>query len=81
MAPIFYLFGSSATEFYMDHEAELSANELAEAIAEIGFGLSCYDQNSHPSELLSEYDGWEDFVEITEELYDLLTKKQILLTP
>jgi hypothetical protein len=81
MTPIFYLFGSTATEFYMDHEAELSDNQLAEAIAEIGFGLSYYDEFSHPSELLCEYDGYEDFVEITEELYDLLTKKQILLIP
>lgn len=72
MTPIFYLFGGVASEFYIEHQDELSAKELAEAIAEMDFALSVYDEFSHPSELLVEYDGWSDFVEIPEELYNLL---------
>lgn len=78
MAPIFYLFGGVASEFYIEHQDKLSAKELAEAISEMDFATSVYDQNSHPSELLVEYDGWNDFTEITEELYQLLLEQQTL---
>jgi hypothetical protein len=76
MKPIFYLFGGAACIFFAENEGQLSANELAEAISEMDFALSYYDQNSHPNELLLEYDGWNCFLEITEELYQLLLEQQ-----
>jgi hypothetical protein len=74
MEAIAYLFGSTPTEFYIEHQDELSANELAEVIAKMDFDTFYYDENTHPSELLVQYGRWDDFTEITDELYDLLTK-------
>lgn len=72
MTTIFYLFGSSASDFFRENEGSMLNSELSEAIFKMDFATSVYDQNSHPSELLAEYDGWNDFVEIPEELYILL---------
>ena len=73
METIYYLFGSEACEFYNEND-DLTADELATAISEMHFALSVYDTFSRPSELLAEYDGWNDFIEINQELYSLLLK-------
>jgi hypothetical protein len=75
METIYYLFGSDASEFYIDNVGNMTPSELAASISEMDFSLSVYDMYSHPSELLTEYDGWNDFAEISEELYELLIKK------
>ena len=75
METIYYLFGGDASEFYIDNTGEMSPSELATAISEMDFSLALYDMYSHPSELLFEYDGWNGFSEISEEVYTLLISK------
>jgi hypothetical protein len=75
METIYYLFGGDASEFYIDNTGEMSPSELATAISEMDFSLALYDMYSHPSELLFEYDGWNGFAEISEEVYTLLISK------
>jgi hypothetical protein len=72
METIYYLFGGTASEFYIDNAGGMTPNELATAISEMDFSLSVFDMYSHPSELLVEFDGWDGFTEIDEELYELL---------
>lgn len=81
MTTIFYLFGCVASDFFRENEGTMSNSKLFESISKMQYALSVYDQNSHPSELLAEYDGWDDFVEIPEELYNLLLQTLILTTP
>lgn len=70
---IYYLFGSAATSFYYDSEL-LSLEEMAKAISVMDYSLFVYDERiNHPSDLLSEYDGWDGFAEIEEKLHILLT--------
>lgn len=75
METIYYLFGGDASEFYIDNTGEMSPSELATAISEMDFSLALYDMYSHPSELLFEYDGWNGFTEISQEVYTLLISK------
>ncbi len=67
----YYLFGSTASEYHFNHEG-MSANNLAKAIIEMDYYVSLFDEYSHPSELLSEFQGWDGFYEISEELYAIL---------
>lgn len=62
---LYYLFGSDAVDSYMDDEP-----------IDCDFGLFCYDPSKdHPSSLLEAYDGWGDYAQISEELYNELNKK------
>lgn len=67
----YYLFGSTASEYHFTHEG-MPANELAKAIIEMDYSVALFDMYSHPSELLSEFQGWNGFDEISEELYTIL---------
>jgi hypothetical protein len=71
--PTYYLFGQCATDHYFDNEG-MSADELAKDIIEMDYSVALFDMYSHPSELLSEFMGWDGFSEISEELYALLLK-------
>jgi hypothetical protein len=72
METIYFLFGGTASKFYFDNVCDMTSNELAASISEMDFSLYVYDTDSHPSELLVEYDGWDGFTEIDEGLYELL---------
>jgi hypothetical protein len=71
--PTYYLFGSTATEFFFENEGK-SAKKIAKSIiSEMDYHVFCYEElYNHPSELLAEYDGWDGFAIINEELFTLL---------
>jgi uracil-DNA glycosylase len=72
---IYFLFGSEATKYYFDN-SDLPLEEVAETIKRMEHATSVYNYVlSHPSELLLDYDGWNGFAEIEEELYKLLNLK------
>lgn len=69
---IYFLFGSEATKYYFDN-SDVPLEEVAETIKSMEHETCVYDfALSHPSELLSDYDGWSGFAEIEEDLYKLL---------
>ena len=74
---LYYLFGSEAAEMYNDWNK--SEEELLRVFIEDSFlvyGMFVYDELSQrPSDLLSAYDGWGGFAEITESFYNLLNSK------
>ena len=69
----YYLFGSNASEYFFENEGE-SAKKIAKGIiSEMDYHVFCYEElYNHPSELLMEYDGWNGFAVINEELFTLL---------
>jgi Rps23 Pro-64 3,4-dihydroxylase Tpa1-like proline 4-hydroxylase len=70
---LYYLFGSEAAEMYNDWNK--SEEELLKVFIEdsLDYDLFVYDELSHhPSDLLSAYDGWGGFAQITESFYNLL---------
>ena len=71
--PTYYLFGSTATEFFFDNEGE-SAKKIAKVIiSDMDYHVFCYEElYNNPLELLMEYDGWNGFAVINEELFTLL---------
>jgi hypothetical protein len=51
-------------------------DEMAAAMEDMHFTTYKYDAAmNHPTDLLLQYDGWQGFAEIEEELYNLLTPK------
>lgn len=65
----FYLFGEEAVNFY-----EQDWDELIDEIRENGLGYEIYEfdpsANDPSGDLLSAYDGWGNFTEITKEEYN-----------
>ncbi len=76
MSPkIYYVFGSQASQYYFDH-SDMPFDEMAAAMEDMHFTTYKYDAAmNHPTDLLLQYDGWQGFAEIEEELYNLLTPK------
>jgi hypothetical protein len=72
---VFFLFGSEATRFYENLDGSIPLIDVASHIKDEcdNFATFFYEHGTtSPSELLIEYDGWEGFCEINEELYKLL---------
>jgi len=68
---IYYVFGSSAAEYHFNHK-KMSAKNIAKAIIKMDYSVSLFDEFSHPSELLEEFQGWDGYDVISEELYAIL---------
>lgn len=72
---IYYVFGSQASQYYFDHP-DLPFEDMAEEMKDMHFTTYKYDKAMvHPTDLLLQYDGWQGFAEIEEELFKLLTPK------
>lgn len=70
----YYLFGSDVVDVY-------TLNYLPDVIAyllkrDAGM-MYAFTTDNHPSELISAYDGWDNWVEITEEHFNEITNKLI----
>jgi hypothetical protein len=74
----YYIFGSSASEYFQEHDcAEINNAEMAAHISEnFNYAVFMYDSEfNHPDDLLYEYDGWNGYAIIDEVLYNELLKK------
>lgn len=65
----YFLFGSTAVAKLYCLEA---GDDEAEALREEDFAVYLWDEFSTPNELLYEFSGWGDYMEISEELYNKL---------
>ena len=73
MKTIYYLFGFKAVRIY----TEEGFDELRTFIVDMDssdYSLFVYDEDMTPSGLLSAYNGFEDFAELTEEEFNILVK-------
>ena len=63
----FFLFGDTASRNYYKGGVD-------EVLADESFpcGIFAWDETTTPNELLSEFNGWGDYVEITEDDYNKL---------
>lgn len=72
---IFFLFGSTATDRHEENVSNATAGELAELLKDCEYATFFWEEGiTHPGELLREYDGYDGYVEISKELYELLQK-------
>lgn len=68
----YYLFGSDVVDVYnLNYEPAVIAYLLKR---DAGMMYE-FTTDNHPSELISAYDGWDNWVEITEEHFNEITKK------
>ena len=75
---VYFLFGESSSEYYHQyHGSDITSEEMAFHINEnFDYQIFMYDTDyNHPSDILFEYDGWNGFAEIEEDLYELLNLK------
>ena len=74
-----FLFGSEAVNmFYSMHDGtgeNPSYDAIAEAIRPLDHAVYVYDDSMNvPTDILSEYDGWQGWAMIPDTLYKLLLK-------
>lgn len=62
--PKYFLFGNKAVDHY--HNGDFSDIELCD------FQTYAWNKHSSPEELLECFVGWEDYCEITQDLYNKL---------
>ena len=67
----YYLFGKEAIETYNLLEG-IPDVKIAEVLKNIQHATFKHDNQTHPSELLSAYDGWGGYLVIPQTLYELL---------
>jgi hypothetical protein len=73
MEKTFFLFGTEVCDVY---SISGDANIIAYLIKGGNGDLVSFDSSSeHPNILLSKYDGWNEWVEISEHEYNLITSK------
>jgi hypothetical protein len=67
----YFLFGKEAIDLFHLLEG-IPESKIAEQLKDIQHATFRYDNQTHPSELLSAYDGWGDYLVIPQTLYELL---------
>lgn len=70
---VYYLFGAEATDTFYLVEG-LPEQQIAEHIKGVPYAVFVWDNQTHPTTLLSAYDGWGDYLVIPQTLYELLCK-------
>ena len=75
---IFYLLGGVAASIFDEKKEEESNEKIANLIkGKSDYATIFYEHGiTHPTELMNEYDGWNAFSEIPEELYKLLQNEK-----
>lgn len=69
----YFLFGKEAIDVFHLIEG-IPEQQIAEHLKGTPYAVFVWDNQTHPMELLSAYDGWGDYLMITETLYELLCK-------
>lgn len=68
----YFLFGDTATDIVENGEG-MTSKQMAKEIKKDIYGVFEYHEGeTSPQKLLNEYDGWNAFMEISKDLYDLL---------
>ena len=67
----YFLFGKEAIDVFHLIEG-IPEQQIAERLKGKPHATFRYDNQTHPSELLSAYDGWGDYLVIPQTLYELL---------
>jgi len=80
----YYLFGSAICDLFSELDQDTrptklltkkDKNLIKEVAEKSGYDLFCFDaESSSPTDLLARYDGWNDYMDISEVDYNLLTK-------
>lgn len=70
---IYFLFGKEATDTFYLVEG-LPEHQIAEHIKPLPHAVFVWEDGMHPMQLLNAYDGWNDYMMITQTLYKLLLK-------
>ena len=67
----YFLFGTEAC-LTVSTFGQDDTDKLVDIISKGIFGVYIWDEHSTPNEILYEFDGWGDYMEIEEELYTKL---------
>lgn len=73
MKTIYYLFGFTAVRIYTEEGFDELRSFIVDTYSN-EYSLFVYDEYMTPSALLSAYNGFEDFAELTEEEFNILVK-------